>query len=707
MPPKRPHPNPFGEDDAGSNGDATAATPSPKRPRIIPATLEAGSSGAAPPASSGSSTAPSSVQAQIAAAKAKIMAKMASQGQQASVQPARPPAPTSASLPPRPSASMAGAAPVPPRTGGASAKPDFEAMKRRVAEAKRAAEEKAAAEARQRQQSSTSAATRAAPTPAARSEGRQGQGLHPLLAQQSIPAAGTSSPVPSYARGAKASATPEPIKVNPYLSTEDDASAGPSSTGAAKRSMHRPLQFNRAGRHVAAAEEARREAQLEALQKRIAERGRLAGLSDKLTGKERAIKRQPPPDVEWWDAALLPEESYECVPAYPPTQEILARAAQAAPAAESSSPSSSSSSLLPLIISAGTPIDSYVQHPIPIPAPSSTAPPPPSRGIMLTKREMKKMRRQRRAAEQQDKQDRIKMGLQAPDAPKVKLSNLMRVLTSEAVADPTKVEARVRREVAARRVQHERTNAERALTGDQRWEKEQSRKERVEEQRGTWLAAWAVPLLAHPYHLATIKRSAKEQGLGGRCVRVRPGKGGIIEREGEDHRGGESTKEEQGFSLVVVEGSFDGIKKFKKTMAKLSERDPRDKVGGSSSRDDDEAGPSAFSSSNRPFLGAMGDAPPPGPTNALDDLGLHDWEEVTWSRNTFQLVHEGRVKERLLPPARAGAADGSGGSGDSAGYALRIVPGWMEGSNEAKEQLPEQWRGLWDVAGRWVEAEGD
>ncbi|MCO5595533.1 hypothetical protein L7F22_049578 [Adiantum nelumboides] len=96
------------------------------------------------------------------------------------------------------------------------------------------------------------------------------------------------------------------------------------------------------------------------------------------------------------------------------------------------------------------------------------------------------MRKQRRLAEQEDKRDRIKMGLLPPDPPKgescflkepfeaytdfrsVKLSNLMRVLTSEAVADPTKVEAQVRREVAARKDKHERTNEENKLTPEER-----------------------------------------------------------------------------------------------------------------------------------------------------------------------------------------------------------------------------------------------
>jgi U4/U6 small nuclear ribonucleoprotein PRP3 len=82
------------------------------------------------------------------------------------------------------------------------------------------------------------------------------------------------------------------------------------------------------------------------------------------------------------------------------------------------------------------------------------------------------MRRQRRQAELEDKRDRQKMGLLPPDAPKVRLANLMKVLTSDAVQDPTKVEAKVRREVAMRAYKHETDNKERKLTAEERKQKE-------------------------------------------------------------------------------------------------------------------------------------------------------------------------------------------------------------------------------------------
>ncbi len=135
-----------------------------------------------------------------------------------------------------------------------------------------------------------------------------------------------------------------------------------------------------------------------------------------------------------------------------------------------------------------SPINFYIQHPIPIPAPNEKNK-IELKPLMLTKREQKKMRKLRRKQELQDKRDRIRMGLLPPDAPKVRLVNMMKVLTSDAVQDPTRVEARVRREVAARKHTHEKMNAERKLTDEQRREKIENKKV-GEEKKGVFGAVY-------------------------------------------------------------------------------------------------------------------------------------------------------------------------------------------------------------------------
>jgi U4/U6 small nuclear ribonucleoprotein PRP3 len=90
---------------------------------------------------------------------------------------------------------------------------------------------------------------------------------------------------------------------------------------------------------------------------------------------------------------------------------------------------------------------------------------------MLTKKELKKARRLRRQAELKDKQEKIRLGILPPDPPKVKLSNLMRVLGNEAVLDPTEIERQVREQVQMRLDKHLQANEERKLTPEERAEK--------------------------------------------------------------------------------------------------------------------------------------------------------------------------------------------------------------------------------------------
>ena len=78
--------------------------------------------------------------------------------------------------------------------------------------------------------------------------------------------------------------------------------------------------------------------------------------------------------------------------------------------------------------------------------------------LMLTKAEQKRLRRQNRSDREKEKQDKIALGLIPPPEPKVKLSNMMRVLQEQAVADPSAVEKKVREQMAQRIQNHEMRN---------------------------------------------------------------------------------------------------------------------------------------------------------------------------------------------------------------------------------------------------------
>lgn len=91
--------------------------------------------------------------------------------------------------------------------------------------------------------------------------------------------------------------------------------------------------------------------------------------------------------------------------------------------------------------------------------------------VFLTKKERKKLRRQNRREAWKEEQEKIRLGLEPPPEPKLRISNLMRVLGTEAVQDPTKIEAHVREQMAKRQKAHEEANAARKLTDDQRRDK--------------------------------------------------------------------------------------------------------------------------------------------------------------------------------------------------------------------------------------------
>lgn len=91
--------------------------------------------------------------------------------------------------------------------------------------------------------------------------------------------------------------------------------------------------------------------------------------------------------------------------------------------------------------------------------------------VFLTKKERKKLRRQNRREAWKEEQEKIRLGLVAPPEPKLRISNLMRVLGTEAVQDPTKIEAHVREQMAKRQKAHEDANNARKLTAEQKSEK--------------------------------------------------------------------------------------------------------------------------------------------------------------------------------------------------------------------------------------------
>ncbi|TIA87547.1 hypothetical protein E3P99_03125 [Wallemia hederae] len=312
-----------------------------------------------------------------------------------------------------------------------------------------------------------------------------GTASHPLLSSLG----GKSSPAPASSSASSKPAAPKFTSVKANKGATQAPSANPYLQDAADAPAKRKRQmvFSRPGKYIAQADAVRNEAKLEELKRKIDENARKAGITgESEAASERAVKRPPPPAVEWWDQPLLYNQE-----AYP--EDVLKESKIDTP---------------------DTLITLYVQHPIPIPPPHDR-----SRfaalDLKLTKKEMKKMRKQRRQAELSDKRDRVKMGLLPPDPPKVKLSNLMRVLASDAIQDPTKVEAKVRKDMHKRKVEHERTNEENKLTREERHEKDDNKRAENEKVRGTRAAVFKVRYMTNPSHQFKVRKNAQQHGLSG------------------------------------------------------------------------------------------------------------------------------------------------------------------------------------------------
>ncbi|KAJ3076041.1 hypothetical protein HDU98_005990 [Podochytrium sp. JEL0797] len=295
----------------------------------------------------------------------------------------------------------------------------------------------------------------------------------------------------------------DPTK-NPYFDPKI-AVAMPKHRVAGKR-----FKFVQQGKFVDMANKMRQTAKLEKLKADIAANAKKSGMAVELDlVSDLCVRREPPPATEWWDAPFLgPDTPYESFTMDAPHLDNI--------------------------------LTDLIQHPIPIQPPADLGPPPP-KPLMLTKKETKKLRRQRRLEMQKEKQDKIRIGLLPPDQPKVKISNLMRVLGTEAVQDPTKIEAAVRLQMRARQLKHDKYIAEHKLTKEQK--RDRTRLKLVENTHVIVEACvFRVDDLRRPQHQFKVDVNANQLFLTG-CMLLHAGS-----------------------NLVVVEGGNRGIKQYKKLM---------------------------------------------------------------------------------------------------------------------------------------------
>ncbi|KAJ5961207.1 uncharacterized protein N7479_008357 [Penicillium vulpinum] len=351
----------------------------------------------------------------------------------------------------------------------------------------------------------------------------------------------------------------EEIRNNPYF----DPAINPKAT-IAKPRQTRELHFNEKGKYIQQAAALRTQARMEAMKKRIEEHARQAGLDEDLD-VEKAFLVPAPPALEWWDAKLVDGDSYDAIDD-------------------------------PQNIKLNT-INAYVQHPIELQPPQEKHM-PAQKPMFLTPKEQAKIRRQRRMAELKEQQAKIRLGLEEAPPPKVKKSNLMRVLGEQAVLDPTAVEARVAREIADRKEKHEIDNENRKLTKEQRREKLAAQQEK-DASLGVFQSVYRIDSLASGRNRFKIGKNAQQNNLTGVCV-MHPR-----------------------LNLVIVEGGQHSINNYRKLM--LNRIDWTENPG-----------------SDR--------VPADSPEAQVSWLSTEDekGEPRDFSANTCNLLWEGQVKDRAF-----------------------------------------------------------
>ncbi|KAM4580507.1 U4/U6 small nuclear ribonucleoprotein Prp3 [Odontesthes bonariensis] len=275
----------------------------------------------------------------------------------------------------------------------------------------------------------------------------------------------------------------------------------------------RGFKFHEQGRFEKIAQRIRTKAQLERLQNEIAQAAKKTGIqaSTKLAliAPKKEIGDGEVPSIEWWDSFILPANIAIKPDAKFEEFDLFG-------------------------------VTNLVEHPAQMSPPVDTDK-PVTLGVYLTKREQKKLRRQTRREAQKEVQEKVRLGLMPPPEPKVRISNLMRVLGTEAVQDPTKVEAHVRAQMAKRQKAHEEANAARKLTAEQRKEKKvkQLREDLTD---GVHIAVYRIRNLQNPAKKFKVEANANQLYLTGTVV---------LHRD---------------VNIVVVEGGPKSQKKFKRLM---------------------------------------------------------------------------------------------------------------------------------------------
>lgn len=277
------------------------------------------------------------------------------------------------------------------------------------------------------------------------------------------------------------------------------ATAGPPSRPRKRKG----LQFHEPGTFIAQGEKLRKRAKFEALQKMIAAASAKTGIieavkiatltttQDDKKGLELEEVEEVP-DIEWWDQPILGGSSLE---------EVMLRLNQ--------------TNHRPEDIFDG--ITNLVEHP------EIKQPPGPDQSVVdipifLTKDEKKKLRRQNRRNQEVERQEKIKLGLLPKPEPKLKRSNIMFTLGTEATTDPTMAEQMVRRQEEKRKQDHMDRNELKKLSAEEKRTKNLKKIREDLSTTGVWTSVYRILDMSNPSHKFKVTKNAKQLTMSGVLV---------------------------------------------------------------------------------------------------------------------------------------------------------------------------------------------
>ncbi|KAG8509208.1 U4/U6 small nuclear ribonucleoprotein Prp3 [Galemys pyrenaicus] len=345
------------------------------------------------------------------------------------------------------------------------------------------------------------------------------------------------------------------LKEKPSEDMESNTFFDPRVSIAPSQRQRRTFKFHDKGKFEKIAQRLRTKAQLEKLQAEISQAARKTGIHTStrlaLIAPKKELKEGDIPEIEWWDSYIIPN-GFDLTEENPKREDYFG-------------------------------ITNLVEHPAQLnpPVDSDT---PVTLGVYLTKKEQKKLRRQTRREAQKELQEKVRLGLMPPPEPKgdrflsptaVRISNLMRVLGTEAVQDPTKVEAHVRAQMAKRQKAHEEANAARKLTAEQRKVKK-IKKLKEDISQGVHISVYRVRNLSNPAKKFKIEANAGQLYLTGVVV---------LHKD---------------VNVVVVEGGPKAQKKFKRLMLHRIKWD--EQTSNTKGDDDEESDEEAVKKTNKCVL---------------------------------------------------------------------------------------------------------